>query len=171
MTDTTAQPEASPAAPRRGGMRTIGLSAAGFAAGLAVGLLLVGPALAGNDSATARPRASAAAEDSAQQAARGRAIHLIDNIVLNPAQSGGTRFLLLAVAAEVADAGIVEELKTRDAEVRDVLLRVVGANTVERLMDLSVRDSLRAHLADSLGVLLSRRNAVRRVYFPQFVVQ
>jgi len=40
--------------------------------------------------------------------------------VLNPAASGGTRFLLLTVAFDMRTAALAAQLKTRDAEVRDV---------------------------------------------------
>lgn len=101
-------------------------------------------------------------------------LHLIDNLVLNPANSGGTRFLMVAAAIEFKDAANVEAFKARDAEVRDIVLRVMGAKTVEQLSDMSLRDSIRKELGDSLLSLLpknKRKKAIRRVFFPQFVIQ
>ena len=64
--------------------------------------------------------------------------------------------------------------KARDAEVRDIVLRVMGAKTVEQLSDMAMRDSLRQEVSDSLTSLVpkaQRKKAIRRVFFPQFVIQ
>lgn len=98
-------------------------------------------------------------------------LHLIDNLVLNPAGSGGARFLMLAAAIELKEAAQVEELKARDAEVRDVVLRVMGAKTVDQLSAMANREALKQELGDSLGALFKEPRAIRRIYFPQFVIQ
>ncbi len=101
-------------------------------------------------------------------------LHLVDNLVMNPAGSGGTRFLMLSAAIEFSDAALVEQFKARDAEVRDLVLRVVGSKSVEDLADMRRRDSLRLEMADSLATLVpkaGRRKAIARIFFPQFVIQ
>ena len=100
-------------------------------------------------------------------------LYLIDNLVLNPAGSGGSRFLMLAAAIEFSNASLVEEIKTRDSEVRDVILRVMGSKTVEELSDMGHREDIKAELADSLGTLFkkSKKKPIQRIYFPQFVIQ
>ncbi len=100
-------------------------------------------------------------------------LHLIDNLVLNPAGSGGSRFLMLAAALEFNEASQVEEMKSRDSEVRDVILRVMGSKTVEELSDMGHREAIKEELADSLATLFkkSKKKPIRRVYFPQFVIQ
>jgi flagellar FliL protein len=92
--------------------------------------------------------------------------------VLNPAQSGGTRFLLLTVAFELKDEATLEELKTRDAELRDAVLVTVGAKSVEFLSDMAVRDTLKNELRGVTAKLFpKKKNVIRRIYFPQFVIQ
>ena len=78
---------------------------------------------------------------------------------------------MLAAAIELADAALVEEMKTRDAEARDIVLRVMGARTVEELTEMSNRENLKQQLADSLGTLFKKKKQIRRIYFPQFVIQ
>jgi flagellar FliL protein len=98
---------------------------------------------------------------------------VIDNLVLNPAESGGQRFLLLTIAFELKDAAALEEMKARDAELRDAVLQSVGAKSVEYLADMARRDSLKAELRGVAGKLFpdARKPVVRRIYFPQFVIQ
>lgn len=97
-------------------------------------------------------------------------VYTIDNLVLNPAGSGGTRFLLLSIAFEMKDAAALESIKTRDAELRDAVLVTLGSKTVEQLSDMTARDSLKAELRTATAKAL-RTRGVRRVYFPQFVIQ
>ena len=114
------------------------------------------------------------AEGGAEGQAPTANLHLVDNLVMNPAGSGGTRFLMLSAAIEFADASLVEQFKARDAEVRDLVLRVVGSKTVEELSDMPRRDLLRLEMADSLATLapkVSRKKSITRIFFPQFVIQ
>ena len=97
-------------------------------------------------------------------------MYLIDNIVLNPAGSGGTRFLMLSLALDLKAAETAEKIRAREPEVRDAVLRVLGSKTVEQLADMAARDSLKSELRDEIGSMVGKR-AVRRVYLPQFVIQ
>jgi flagellar protein FliL len=99
-----------------------------------------------------------------------KSLHTVENLVLNPARSGGTRFLMATVAIGVRDDATAAELKERDAEVRDVLLSVLGSKSVTELSEVSARDSLRAELRGSLGSIV-RAQSIQQVYFPQFVIQ
>lgn len=98
-------------------------------------------------------------------------VHMMENLVLNPAGSNGTRFLMAAVAAEVKDEKVKEEMAGRDAELRDAVLRILGERTVDQLAEMSLRDVLKKELVDSLNSRLKSKNAIKRVYFPQFVIQ
>lgn len=98
-------------------------------------------------------------------------VHQIDNIVLNPAKSGGTRFLMVSAAFAVKDQSMVDQLKARDAEVRDIVLRVLGAKTVNELADPVNRDALREQLKSALDSMIGTKESIKRLYFPQFVIQ
>lgn len=186
-----AQGDGAPAKAGPKGVVLIGALVGSLLIGGAAGVFAVGPMIAkksGYDPALAS-RAGAAGGDSAGgehagatdgDAAGSKAgseggapanLHLIDNLVLNPAGSGGARFLMLAAAIELADAPLVEEVKARDAEVRDIVLRVMGSKTVDELAEATNRETLKRELADSLGTLFKKKQAVRRVFFPQFVIQ
>ena len=97
-------------------------------------------------------------------------VHSVDNLIMNPAGSGGTRFLMLGVAIEIPNASVAEEMSRRDAELRDAILRVMGAKTVNQLSEVSSRDSLRTEVASKIEEMFGK-GSVRRVYFPQFVIQ
>jgi flagellar FliL protein len=179
----------------------VGLAAGGGAGAFAVGPLLaagIAPAVQANAKAgkAHKPKAehgaegddagegdAAAADDeeggddeaAAEEGGHGGKeaasnVYTLDNLVLNPAESGGTRFLLLSISFQVKDAATLEAMKARDAEMRDAVLVTVGNRTVEQLATVGVRDSLK-HELQLAAKKLFRKSVVRRVYFPQFVIQ
>lgn len=149
--------------------------------GGAGGAFFVGPALA-KGIAPAPAHAGADAADAEQEEPAERStkkkdgegpaknVHTLDNLVLNPAGSNGTRFLLLTIALEVKNEAVLEEMKSRDAELRDAVLATLGSKSVEQLAELSAREALKGELRD-VSAKLFKPGAVKRVYFPQFVIQ
>lgn len=97
-------------------------------------------------------------------------IHLIDNLVVNPARSGGTRFLLTTIAVEVMDASMTEGVAQHDVELRDALIIVLGAKTTDELADISLRPMLVRELGAAIAAIVGP-GIVHRVYIPQFVIQ
>jgi flagellar protein FliL len=162
-TETEAEP------PKKGGkLVLLGSLAASVALGSVAGLFILGPKLAPTP---AHAAAKAAKHDSTDAKKTEVApIYQMDNLVLNPADSGGTRFLLLSVALEVKDAGTSDMLKGHDAEMRDAILRLFGAKTVDEVAEASSRDALRGEVLAELSKMLPA-GSIRRVYFPQFVIQ
>ena len=181
------------AAPAAGGMKKslpiIIAVVAGLAVGGASGAFFVGPAMAKGIAPAGAPAPAAHAGDAAsgdeeaheeasgeegaegeQGAASAKSVHLLDNIVLNPAASGGTRFLLVSVAFELKNAAAIEEMKSRDAELRDLVLVALGSKTVEQLSDMSQREALKSELR-AVAEKTSKKGSIKRVYFPQFVIQ
>jgi flagellar FliL protein len=122
------------------------------------------------DSASATTEGEGGGEKKEGKEGAASTMYVIDNVILNPAGSGGTRFLMLATAIDAKDAAVVEEMKQRDAETRDVLLRVMGSKTVEQLSDMQFREGIKKEVADSLGALF-KKGAIRRIFFPQYVIQ
>lgn len=170
---TTDGAAAAPAG-KSGLVMTIGGIVAGIAVGAAVGLFVLGPKLAPASpkpaDAGAHHSADAAASDSAHKLAEPSPIYSLDNLVLNPSGSNGTRFLLVSVALEAKDEATVAELKGRDAELRDAVLRMFGAKTVDQVAEASSRDELRTELLAAISKLVPP-GAIKKVYFPQFVIQ
>jgi len=98
-------------------------------------------------------------------------LYTISDLVLNPAGSGGTRFLMLSVAFDMKDSAAVDILKQRDAEIKDAVLALVGAKTVEQLAEVSAREPLKAEINTLVSTIVKQKKLIRRVSFPQFVIQ
>ena len=115
----------------------VGMVAVGLGLGMAAGVTLVGPTIAKKMGKVVAPAPqdsapsadgehggehgseAGAAEDGAAAPKAPPEMHLVENLVLNPAESGGGRFLLFSVALEVGSPAGLASLKERDAELRD----------------------------------------------------
>ena len=152
----------------------------GALAGGGAGAVFAGPALANmilgpEGSAAPAPAGSdahAAPAGHGEEGGHGAgaATYLVENLVLNPAQSNGTRFLMASVAFDLTDETAAAQMESRDAQVRDAVLTVLGHKTVDQLTDVSARDSLKNELKSSVAGIVPE-GAVRGIYLPQFVIQ
>jgi flagellar protein FliL len=146
---------------------------AGLAVGGGVGLFVLGPSLAPKAEAqAAAPGIHDARKDGAigKESDAPKILHIVDNLVLNPANSGGTRFLMVNATFELKESSAQDRLKIHDPEVRDVLLAVLGAKTVEELADVTQREALKKEMLAAVQKLFPDAG-IKRVYFPQFVIQ
>lgn len=181
--ETDASADAAPSGGIKAKLPLIALVAVGLAVGGGTGAKFIGPLVAKKmgrevpsahaDSTAKDSTAAGAAHGEGKPEGEGAAapsVHLLENLVLNPAGSGGSRFLLLSVAIETNTATASTDMQARDAELRDIILTALGNKTVEQLTDMSTRDGMKAELTTAIGARFGK-TAVKRVYFPQFVVQ
>ena len=179
--------EQQPAAGGRGRATLVIALTIGLIVGAGAGSLVVGPLLAesgggggahGGQAGSAADGASLEAQCEAlfaeweveMRPPAPAAVYTIENIVLNPAQSGGTRFLMASVSFGMRDALGVDEMTLRDAEIRDIVIRTLGSKTVEQLADTNVRSTIKAEMQDQVAQLVGKRKLID-IYFPQFVIQ
>ncbi len=95
---------------------------------------------------------------------------VLENLVVNPAGSEGTRYLLVSVAVEPVDPSSGPELDALDVAFRHGLLSFLGSKTVQELTDISQREALVEELKSVLeGV--AGEGVISRVYLPQYVIQ
>jgi flagellar FliL protein len=134
--------------------------------GSAGGIFIAGPMIAGK----AGPKKAGGAKEAKAEDTTPKPVYQIDNLVLNPAGTEGTRFLMATVAVSVPDEAAMALLKERDLELRDAILRVLGTKSVAELADVTRRDSLKVELFAVLSKQLPPKT-VRQVYLPQFVIQ
>lgn len=134
-------------------------------AGIAVARFAVVPRLLGHTTA----EAPAAESTEHAESPPGR-LFRIDNIVVNPSGSQGTRFLMAAVVIEVDNEAAEARLREREVQVRDMVTAVFESRTMEMLTTPGARDSLKRRLADTVTPLLPPRTSIK-VYLPQYVIQ
>lgn len=151
---------------------------AGLAVGGAVGWFTAGPMLVKRAFPGGIPAAYAAAPPSEGSDASGKLdstdapanSHLLENLIVNPAGTQGTRFLLVSVGFETTDAATIGILEQRDLEVRDAIINLFGSETIENLSEVSMREAVKDAVRERVAQLIGR-NTIGRIYFPQFVIQ
>jgi|GEM_PF-506244 len=94
----------------------------------------------------------------------------IKDIVVNPAGTNGTRYLCTTVTLEISDVLVEEEVEAREAQVRDLLIEILGRRTVPELSSLEMRDYIRDEIRLSVNSLLAS-GEIDGVYFSNFVLQ
>ena len=177
--EKTEEPVATPDPATTGGksktLPLIGGIAGGLALGAILGFTVLGPKL------THKPSPAAAiSADSGKEARKGGAevkkgeappsIYQLDNLVMNPAGSGGAHFLLMSVALQVKDPATLETMKGRDAELRDAILRLCSSKNIDQISAPAARDTLSTELLGLLDKMFGT-GTVAKIYFPQFVIQ
>ena len=185
---TEAAPDAAPVAenstPKRKLPLIAGLVIAGVAAGGAAGVLVAGPVIAKRFAAApAAASAEAPAEGGSHGGKEGKegkegeakgaeaVSFVIDNLVLNPAGSGGSRFLLASVSLRLNSTATKDALALRDAEARDAILRLLGTKQVEELIDVNSRDKIKKEISTIVNGMFPGAKVVQGVFFSQFVIQ
>ncbi|HLU24484.1 MAG TPA: flagellar basal body-associated FliL family protein [Longimicrobiales bacterium] len=150
----------------------------GLVLGAAVGVFVVAPRLSGVLGASGAGYAEPIGDFDHGGGEGGRGgrsgspgdLYTVDNLVVNPAGTKGTRFLMTTVVFEVRTQSVVEELRRREAQVRDALLTLLSSKTVEELVDVEARDTLRNELRDVVLAMVPRAQ-IGAVYFSHYVIQ
>lgn len=169
MTDQETQeaPPAEAAPPRKKGFVVFGIVGLALVLGGGAGVFVVGPRLAAK--AKAGP-AEVATPEPEHAAEPGTGIMLkLENIIVNPAGSQGTRFLMASVAFEFPDSRTEDRAREREVEVRDAVIGVLSSTSWDALLLPGARDTLKRQLALAVAPIVSSDRL--RVFLPQFVLQ
>jgi flagellar FliL protein len=94
----------------------------------------------------------------------------VDNMIINPAQSKGSRYLMVNVGFESDQETVLTELEEKEVVVRDRVIKMLGEFTVPELSDIDRRAFLKDTLLSSVNEVL-KDGEVRRLYFTQYVLQ
>lgn len=110
-------------------------------------------------------------------------IIVVRDIVVNPAGSGGRRYLKVAAAIEVhtverekgrgrggSEQTSEDEVMLREVRIRDLLIRELSARTLDELTDPLSKEEMRLGILSGLNEILGRET-VSNVFFTEYVVQ
>ncbi len=94
----------------------------------------------------------------------------IDDLLINPAGSGGKRFLVVSLGVEARDGDVLAELTKRDIVVRDAVLRLLSRRTAEELGSIDLRSEIKEEVISELNGIL-QKGEITRLYFTQYLLQ
>lgn len=100
-------------------------------------------------------------------------VYRLDNIIVNPANSDGQRFLMCSIAIQADDPAALDILREHEIELRDRVVTLLAAESLESLTAAGVRDSLRNRILTTIVPVLGEEGegVELQVYLPQFVIQ
>lgn len=148
-----------------GGKMPIIAAAGALLVGVAAGMFVIAPRLPGGAPAKAEAEAAGAEGEGAPK----KVLFELENVIVNPAGSQGQRFIVATVAFEVSSEAIRNVLHESETQIRDAVTGVLEKKTVEELLAVGARDSLRSAFAGVVKPYLKGEKV--QVFIPQFLVQ
>lgn len=97
-------------------------------------------------------------------------IYMINNLVINPARSGGRRHLMVSLGLEYHQRYIKEELVRLEPQIRDNLITLLAGQEMNILAEISYREKIRKSLLKAVNYYLED-GQVEKLYFVKYVFQ
>jgi flagellar FliL protein len=94
----------------------------------------------------------------------------IESIVVNPAGTGGTRYLSCGVSFELADAEEVKTFEAKSVQIKDILITILSSKTVDELADIKLRNQMRRQILAIVNRFMAPSRA-KAVFLTDFVLQ
>jgi len=168
--------EATPAPKKKGGMLLFaGIGVVAIVVGIALALFVIKPMMSdsgteGDGSASVETKA----DDHGSKKSKGRGsealIHEISSIVVNPAGTGGSRFLSASFGFELESQALVQEFQQKEPVIRDALITILSSKTVAQLTDPKQKEIVRYQIRKRVSQIMNTEG-VSGVYYTDFVLQ
>lgn len=94
----------------------------------------------------------------------------IESIVVNPAGTGGTRYLSCGISFEMANSSDVKAFEAKAAQVKDILITILSSKTVDELADIRQRNQMRRQILVVVNKFMAPTQA-KAVFLTDFVLQ
>ncbi len=156
-----------------GGKKTpllVGLTLGGAILGGLVASLLIAPRIIGRSAMGSDSTGGHGVPEVTPIKPSDRKVLELTNIIVNPAGSQGSRFLMTTVALSIVGEEAYQILESHEIEVRDRVTSILESRTMAQLTAPGARDSLKVQIAAMAATLVGPSVPVQ-VYLPQFVIQ
>jgi flagellar protein FliL len=97
-------------------------------------------------------------------------IYVVKDLIVNPAGTNGTRFLLTTIGFAITTAEGLKEIEGKDVMVRDALNTILTSKDLVTLVNMEGRESVRKEIEEKVGGML-RNGRLTNVYFSKFIIQ
>ncbi len=106
----------------------------------------------------------------------GGPIYSFEPFVVNIAETNATRYLRVGVSVECGSKRAHARIAQNELRIRDRILDLLCAQSIEELLDVSGRDNLREEMAVKIRKALGRTkkdsaDRITSVYFSEFTIQ
>jgi flagellar FliL protein len=94
----------------------------------------------------------------------------LKEVLVNPAGTNGTRFLLTSLGFEVSSEKAKQELERKEVQLRDIMNSILTRKTLPELINYQKREEIRNEIIQESNGLL-KSGSIKKVYFSKFIVQ
>jgi flagellar FliL protein len=109
---------------------------------------------------------------SANEDGKPDAVHVfeVSDVIVNPAGTGGTRFLSVSIGFELDYEETMALFESRQPQIRDALITILGSKNIEQLTDMKQKEIARLQIKKRVSQLLET-DELSAIYFTNFVIQ
>ncbi|MBU8934916.1 MAG: flagellar basal body-associated FliL family protein [candidate division Zixibacteria bacterium] len=97
-------------------------------------------------------------------------MYSISDIVVNPAGTGGSRYLSVSFSFDLESPEVHAAFDAREPAIRDALITILSSKTVAQLTDAKQKEIVRYQIKKRISKLL-RTDELAAVYYTDFVLQ
>jgi len=97
-------------------------------------------------------------------------IYMLDNVVINPTGTNGTRYVSLSIGLGVTKSSILEDLKSRDIQIRDTVNNLLAKKSMGEFVDIDKRVNLKNEIMIAVNDKIQPEQ-IKSIYFTEFVIQ
>ncbi len=117
------------------------------------------------------PKAAATEEAGEEEEEEGPTqLFVIEDVIINPAETSGSRFLNVTVALEYVNSDLEQELTEKEVQLRDILINIFASKTISELDGPDDRERLKKEILERCNGIL-KKGKIKRVYFSNFIMQ
>ncbi len=99
----------------------------------------------------------------------GDVFHLKD-LTVNPLATNGRRFVVAEYALESHDPNVIQELQSREPQIRDEFIRYLRQHTASQILDLEFQETSKKELTQMVNKLLRTGN-IDSMYYTKLILQ
>lgn len=100
----------------------------------------------------------------------GKFVYMVEDLVINPANTEGKRFLLSSLGFDVSTEQEHQELKSKEFLLKDAVISIMSSKEMARLSNIVYRDTLRAEIIKRLSVVMPKVK-INTIYFSKYILQ
>lgn len=97
-------------------------------------------------------------------------IYAMDELVVNPANTNGKRYLMVEISLELDNKANFVKLDNNKVRLKQEVMEALSKYTIPELVKVDDRDKIRNELIDVINSVIEVRS-VRNLYFTKYVMQ
>lgn len=97
-------------------------------------------------------------------------VYEMEELVVNPANTNGKRYLLVEITFEIDDIGHIPMIEKNEMKLKQEIIEALSTRTVSELIKVQGREEMRSELIDIINSTVGIRT-VRNLYFTKYVMQ